>query len=186
MVQYTSGTAPTTTFCAASNGIKVSGPGLIVKAGQTLTINPSPDFNGALTAILASGWQGVRNEVNYQGATTWYDADYQLGMSDGTLGPASHQPQADGRSSLAGEQDCVGKANAAWAHTNNKAALLAEKSYIGQATDGSVNHVYMDSAAPGVVVDFFQHTADFNGYLYFNADHFTSSVATLDMEIIAY
>lgn len=186
MVQFTSGTLPTTTTCVATAGVPISGPGFTVAAGQTITLNPSPNFNGAITAINADKRQGVRNEINYQGDTTWFDVDYENGMSDGTLGPASHQPLINGGASLSGEQDCLGKANAAWSHTSNKAALLAFPTYLGQGPDGKLNHVYMDTGAPQVVVEFFKNTADFTGYVVFDENRFSWSVKTLDMEVIAY
>ena len=196
-VEFSSGTLPTQPGVTCD-----SSPGLKVNAGQKLTINPSPDFNGAITAIT-KGIRGGRYEINFEAmpGSTWYDVDFQLGMSDGTLGPTSHQPLTNGQASLSGEQDCLAKANAAWPSTTNKADLLANPDYLKQGPDGKLTYVYMDENAPQVVIDFFQVQADFTAYIDAGsvagvtpndpgvvkaADELSWSVSTDDMEIIAY
>ena len=179
-----------------------SSPGLIVNAGKILTINPSPHFNGAITAIT-NGIKGGRYEINFAAmpGSTWYDVDFQLGMSNGTLGPTSHQPLTNGHGSLSGEQDCLAKANAAWPSTTNKADLLANPEYLRQGPDGKLTYVYMDTHAPQVVIDFFQVQAEFTAYIDAGSvagvapndpgavkavDELSWQVSTDDMEIIAY
>ena len=196
-VELSSGTLPTQPGVTCD-----SSPGLIVNAGKVLTINPSPDFNGAITA-MTNGIKGGRYEINFAAmpGSTWYDVDFQLGMSDGTLGPTSHQPLTNGHPSLSGEQDCLAKANAAWPSTTNKADLLANPDYLKQGPDGKLTYVYMDAHAPQVVVDFFQVQAEFTAYVDAGsvagmapddfgavraADEMSWQVGTDDMEIIAY
>ena len=175
----------------------------MVQGGQSLTVNPSANYNGAITAMVNNGnVKGVRYEINFaaQEGSCWYDVDFQLGLSDGTLGPSSHQPLVNGNPSLAGEQDCLAKANAAWPSTTNQAALLAYPDYLKQGADGKLDFVYMDSNAPQVVIDFFQLQADFTAYVdagsqagesssaaVMKAANFMSWVVqAVDMEIVAF
>ena len=158
MVEMSSGTFPTTTTCGL-------GPGIPINAGQTTTIDLDPSFNGALTAWTSV--RGARYEINFAATagSTWYDADYQLGMSDGTLGPSDNRKLADGSSSLSGEPDTLAKANAAWPDTTNQAALLAYPDYLKQGSDGMLSFVYCDANAPQIVIDFYQVQADFSAYI---------------------
>lgn len=159
MVELTTGTFDTTTTCGLGNGIAVN-------AGQTNTIDLDPTFNGALTAWIGST-RGARYEVNFAATpgSTWYDADYQLGMSDGTLGPSDNRKLSNGNPSQTGEPDCLAKANAAWPSTTNQAALLAYPDYLQQGANGQLSYVYCDTNAPQEVIDFFQVTADFDAYI---------------------
>ncbi|KAL9136009.1 MAG: hypothetical protein Q9175_002790 [Cornicularia normoerica] len=159
MVEVSSGSFPWTTTCGLGTGIPVN-------AGQTTTIDLDPGFNGALTAWTGS-IRGARYEVNFAATagSTWYDADYQLGMSDGTVGPSDNRKLSNGQSSLSGEPDTLAKANAAWPHTTNQAALLACPNYLKQGSNAKLTYVYCDSNAPQVVIDFFQATADFTAYI---------------------
>lgn len=160
-VEFSSGHFPTTTTCDSS-------PGFIVKSGQSVTLHASAGFNGGITAIKR-GVKGARHEINFSTAgSTSYDVDYQLGMSDSTLGPADHRPRKVGTQmlpSVAGEQDTLAKANAAWPSASNKAQLLRNPSYIQQGSDAHLTHVYMDSNAPEDVAEFFQLTAEFEAYI---------------------
>ena len=158
MVEMSSGTFPTTTTCGL-------GPGIPINAGQTTTIDLDPSFNGALTAW--TNVRGARYEINFAATagSTWYDADYQLGMSDGTVGPSDNRKLADGSSSLSGEPDTLAKANAAWPDTTNQGALLAYPDYLKQGSDGMLSFVYCDANAPQIVIDFYQVQADFAAYI---------------------
>ena len=164
-VEFTSGSFQTTTNCDSS-------PGFIVSAGQTMIVHPGADFNGAITAILNNNIKGARHELNFASpldgtSGTWYDVDYQLGMSDSTLGPADGQARNlndQQLPSLSGESDTLAKANAAWPQTSNQAQLLAFPNYIQQGSNGQLTFVYMDSNAPAEVVEFFQLTANFTAY----------------------
>ncbi|MCJ1454309.1 hypothetical protein MMC28_004662 [Mycoblastus sanguinarius] len=161
-VEFSSGLFPTDTTCDSS-------PGFVVKAGQTVSLHTGAGFNGAITAII-NNVKGIRNEINFAAAPggTWYDTDYELGMSDGTLGPADGRQRSNGGqrfSSLSGEQNTLAKANAAWPETTNKAELTTYNSYIAQGSDGKLVHVYMDGNAPEVVTEFFQLTANFTAYI---------------------
>ena len=137
-----------------------------MKAGQTVAINVDPSFNGALN-VFTNGVRGARFEVNFAATagSTWYDTDYQYGMSDGTVGPSDLRPLDNGQNSLSGEPDTLAKANAAWPSTTNKAALLAYPQYLKQGSDGTLTSVYSDANSPQVVIDFFQVTADFTAYI---------------------
>lgn len=159
MVETSSGTFPSTSTCGPGQGIPI-------QAGQTTTIGLDPSFNGALTA-WAHTVRGARYEVNFAATAgaTWYDADYQLGMSDGTVGPADNRPLTTGQPSLSGEPDTLAKANAAWPDTADRAALLAYPDYLRQGADGTLSFVYCDALAPQAVVDFFQVTAEFEAYV---------------------
>lgn len=147
--------------------------GVSVPAGTKTTVPLDGSFNGALTAWIGKDnnnkIRGARYEINFavSATSTWYDADYQLGMSDGTLGPLDNRPLLNGHPSLTGEPDTLAKANAAWPHTDNKAALLAYPQYIkgDGGAGGKLSFVYCDAQAPQVVIDFFQVTADFDAYV---------------------
>ncbi|KAM0802515.1 hypothetical protein BDR22DRAFT_887304 [Usnea florida] len=159
MVELSSGTFPSTTTCT-------QGPGIAINAGQTTTIPLDPAFNGALTA-WTNTVRGARYEINFAATSgsTWYDADYQLGMSPGTVGPSDNRKLSTGQSALSGEPDPLAKANAAWPHTTNQAALLAYPNYLKQGANGQLSFVYCDVNAPQVVIDFFQVTAEFAAYI---------------------
>ena len=156
------------TFPPAATTTCGLGTGIALNAGQTTTVPIPSDFIGALTAWTNNnGVRGARYEVNFdtKDGTTWYDADYELGMSDGTIGPSDYRKLTDGRPSLAGEPDTLAKANAAWPDTTNKAELLQYPQYLTQGPDGNLTHVYCDKQAPQVVVNFFQVTAEFAAYV---------------------
>lgn len=160
-VEFSAGDFPTTTTCDAS-------PGFVVKGGQSVALHTGAGFNGGLTAII-NGVKGARHEINFATAgSTWYDVDYQLGMSDSTLGPTDHRPRRVGTRmlpSVSGEQDTLAKANAAWPSATDKAGLLLHAEYIQQGSDGRLTHVYMDGGAPEAVAEFFQLTAAFDAYV---------------------
>ena len=169
-VELSSGNFPSTTTCGPG-----SGSGISVPAGQKTQIPLDPSFNGALTAWTTTTDEnndvkrGARYEVNFAaspgGGSTWYDADYQLGMSDGTIGALDNRKLSNGQSSVSGEADTLAKANAAWPQTENRAALLAYPDYLKQGPDGKLSFVYCDAQAPQVVIDFFQVTAEFDAYI---------------------
>ena len=164
-IEFTSGYFPTPTTCDSS-------PGVTVHPGETITLHPGTSFNGALTAVI-NDVKGTRHEINFAAPLngmegTWYDVDYQLGMSDSTLGPADGQPRkVNGQQlpSLSGEANILAKANAAWTHTPNKPQLLAFPYYLQQGSNGQLTHVYMDANAPSCVVQFFQLTAKLTAYI---------------------
>lgn len=195
MAELSSGTFPSTAPCGP-------GPGIPVPAGATTVVPLAPSFNGALTAFLGNT-RGARYEVNFAATSsaTWYDADYQLGLSSGTIAPADNRKLANGGDSVAGEPDPLAKANAAWPSTTNQAALLSLPDYLKQGPDGKLTFVYCDSDAPQEIIDFFQITADFNAYIDAGsiagvvatdieavklADEKSLQVDTQDMKIVAY
>jgi len=81
-VEITTGSVPTNAVC--NDIIR----GVLVAGHQNVTITPSADFNGAFTDFR--NWtRGARHEINYASAgVTWYDIDYEMGISNSTLGPA--------------------------------------------------------------------------------------------------
>lgn len=161
-VEYTSGNFPTSTICDSS-------PGFVVQAGQSVSLHTGAGFNGAITAIT-KGIKGARHELNFAASpgSAWYDVDYQLGMSDSTLGPADHRPRiVSGKASpsVSGEQDTLAKANSAWPTTTNQASLLQNPDYLKPGSNGQLSFVYMDMDAPEDVAEFFQLTAEFTAYI---------------------
>ena len=161
MAELSSGTFPSSIPCGPGTGISII-------AGQKTTVDLDPSFNGALTAWTnGARTRGARYEINFAvtAGSTWYDADYQLGMSDGTVGPSDNRKLDDGRLSLAGEPDTLAKANAAWPQTENQDALLEFPAYLKLGGDGRLGFVYCDADAPQVVIDFFQVTAEFSAYV---------------------
>ncbi|MCJ1428990.1 hypothetical protein MMC29_006903 [Sticta canariensis] len=146
----TSSAAPNSAFPSCTGCITVA-------AGQTVKFHPGP-FIGALTA---NHHTGTRHEFNFfsNPGSSWYDDDMQYGMSDETLGPSDHSSQ------IRGEKDTLGKANAAWAHTDStkKKALLHSGYFAGN--NGKLTMVRMDASAPELVINWLQMDADFNAYI---------------------
>ncbi|KAI9761952.1 MAG: hypothetical protein M4579_000735 [Chaenotheca gracillima] len=140
------------------------GDPITVGAGQSVHFYPGKGFIGALTGTSGTG---TRLEVNFGTADlTWYNADMEMGMDDSTLGPTSLQAQANGNPSLAGEPNCLAKANAAW-HSVNRAtrkALLAT-GYFQGSVGGILTSLHINKQAPASVVRFLQITAQFNAYV---------------------
>lgn len=137
-------------------------PCIRVPAGETVQFYPGRGFIGALTA------QGARHELNFLTVPgeTWYDISLELGMSHETLGPSDHQPQADGRISLCGEEDLLGKAKAAWRKTPAaKQKDLLASGYLHGTVGGDLTAVDMDREAPILVSHWYQLEAGFRGYM---------------------
>ncbi|KAL6720053.1 hypothetical protein ACLMJK_001974 [Lecanora helva] len=202
-VETTSGNIPTNSLCDYA-------PGIFVNATQNLTLNTTLDFNGAITAMRMDGFKGSRHEVNFQPGpdgtgVTWYDIDYEMGMSNSTLGPVDHRNRTNGLSSLAGEQNCLAKANDAWVQLEDKSDLIPHYYYLDSRYGDNLTTIRMDKKAPIEVQEFLQLTAGLNGYIgpgsvidinvdpdsragkmVSSADLKTFVVDTQDMEIIAY
>ena len=172
-------------------------PCIRIPAGDTVRFYPGRGFNGALTA------KGSRHELNFLSAPgeTWYDISMELGMSHETLGPSDHRPQADGRISLCGEEDLLGKANAAWQKTPvAKQKDLLASGYLNGTVGGELTAVDMDRNTPILVRHWYQLEAGFRGYMvpgsiagHHNlteadktADTRTSHVLTNEMTITIY
>ena len=153
----TSAAAPRSAFQSCVGCIKVG-------AGKTIKFHPGP-FNGALTADHHTGTRHEFNFISPPG-TTWYDDDMQYGMSDETLGPSDNRKKIGStESAIAGEQDTLAKANAAWSHTHpeKKEAMLHSGYFAGDKQ--KLTMVRMDANAPPEVVDWLQMDADFNAYV---------------------
>ena len=190
-----------------------SGNGFVVAAGQVREFCPGTNFVGALTAFIGKdAVRGARHEFDFERADiTFYDIDYEMALSNSTLGPADGAPRSvDGRalSSLAGEVDILAKANRAWwgLDTARKAALLATGYARCAAGDWrNLTGVRMDKEAPKAVVRFLQMKANLTGYvvagsvrgivpvdgsdedlLVDKADAFTWGTGTRRMNITAY
>ncbi|KAL8812689.1 MAG: hypothetical protein Q9223_000512 [Gallowayella weberi] len=145
-------------------------PAATVLPGQTVKFHLGPGFIGAFTA---ENGEGSRFEVNFRGSSsgdykTWYNTDMQFGMSNNTIGPAHGDKQINGDESLAGEQDCLAKANSAWGSIPvDEQQELLDTGYLEGTTgkDGVLTSVHMDKQASDTVVDFFQNVAELNAYL---------------------
>lgn len=181
MVEYSNGTGifPNVTHCGGDQGYEVAGFELNAGLSKDFTAVDSygQRFNGAITAWVNNSTRGARNEINLLNVTeTWYDVDYERGISGSTCGPANDY------SAASGEPDPLGQANKAW-KTLGRAAkmqLLALPTYL-QGNNRALNYVHMDKAAwpylaPGeasrplnpkllAVIAFFQKTANFNAYI---------------------
>ncbi|KAL8858675.1 MAG: hypothetical protein Q9178_004763 [Gyalolechia marmorata] len=157
-VETSSGSFPTTTVCGGA-------PGINVAPMKTSAFYPSDKWNGAISDFTAARGPGTRLEINFsEPGRTWYDADMEFGISSATLGPTDHRKQSNGRASLAGEQDPLAKANAAWAVEKNRVNGFPK--YLTPSKDGKrLVNVYMDKNAPRAVQTFFQLTAGFQAYL---------------------
>ncbi|KAK4693245.1 hypothetical protein P7C71_g4115, partial [Lecanoromycetidae sp. Uapishka_2] len=183
--------------------------GHLVEKNRFLVLHPSDKFNGAITGWSTDGKKvrGARHELNFLDPRTpgvWYDVDHEFAMSDSTLGPADGRPRIVlGRktNSLAGEKDCLAKANGAWTKLVKEAKdeLLKHPNYVKADGRGKLVHVRMDQKAPWVVRDFFQRRAEFNAYethgsvqgqkpsgLDSLADQQTYFLNTADMVLTAY
>ena len=206
-VELSSGNISTNAMCDYA-------PGIFVNATTNLTLYPSRNFNGAITAMTMNGTKGARHEFNYpntttepqwKGRDTWYDIDYEMGMSNSTFGPADHSNRTNGLPSLAGEKNCLAKANAAWVKRENKSELLPHYYYLDHRLTGNLSVIRMDKKAPFAVEEFLQMHANLTGYVghgsvdgvavdpnsregraYAKQDRMSFHVATRQMEIIAY
>ena len=153
----TDSTAPQSAFHSCTACITVG-------AGQTVTFHPGP-FNGALTANHHTGTRHELNFVSTPGGI-WYDDDMQFGMSDETLGPSDNRNKIGSTdSAIAGEQDTLAKANAAWSHTDSgKQQALLDSGYVA-GDKQKLTMVRMDAQAPPLVINWLQMDADFNAYI---------------------
>ncbi|KAI4288751.1 MAG: hypothetical protein L6R35_001990 [Caloplaca aegaea] len=172
MVEFSSGSFPTNTVCGGH-------PGFSVAPYARTAFTPSADFNGAITPIT-NGMLGTRFEINFHvgcehpspssncwipAGGTFYDADMETGISRSTLGPSDNRRLPDGRPSLAGEQDPLAKANAAWLRSPNRWELLRYPKYVVADKGERLVWVHNDKAAPQVVRAFFQLEAGFMAYM---------------------
>jgi len=202
-VEHTFGNVSTNSICDFA-------PGLFVNRTQNITVHPTLDFLGAFTAMSMNGTKGSRHEFNYKFGTdgqnfTWYDVDYEMGMSNSTFGPVDHRNRTNGLPSLAGERDLLAKANAAWVQVTDKSELLPHYYYLDHRATGNLSVIRMDKMAPFAVLEFFQMKANLTGYVGAGSIHDkvvnpkskegkfvaasdkqTYQVSTQDMEIIAY
>ncbi len=179
-------------------------PMATVLPGQTVHFHVGPGFIGAFTGAKGAG---TRFEVNFRGDSpgaykTWYNSDMEFGMSNTTMGPASGSKQIDGNDSLAGEQDCLAKANSAWGSLDAAAQQsLLDTGYLEGSTggNGALTAVHMDKQASEDVIIFFQNIAQMNAYVMPGsvagkpvgvtaavADTFSWSVATNELTITGY
>ncbi|KAL8689731.1 MAG: hypothetical protein Q9218_004662 [Villophora microphyllina] len=179
-------------------------PMATVLPGQTVKFAVGEGFIGAFTGKSGAG---TRFEVNFRGDSpgeykTWYNSDMEFGMSDTTLGPANGKKQINGLDSLAGEQDCLAKANAAWGSVDVATQQqLLDTGYLEGTTgpNGVLTTVHMDKQAPDEVVEYFQNTALFHSYVNPGsvagkptskaaaaANQFSWSVATKELTITGY
>ncbi|KAL8838156.1 MAG: hypothetical protein Q9176_005239 [Flavoplaca citrina] len=155
---------PTTTICGDRPDIR--GPGIWVNPGQTTNFYPSARWTGAISDYTNAGTAGSRYEINFSALPggTWFDVDMEFGITSSTLGPTNHKPLSNGKPSLTGEPDPLGKANAAWKAGNR---LYGMSKYITPSQDFSrLVNVYMDKEAPEAVREFFQLRALFAAFMH--------------------
>ena len=175
-------------------------PKLTVPTGSTVNFHPGVGFVGAFSGLDG---QGTRHEVNFRDPSmTWYNADMQFGMSNSTFGTTDGSKRMDGGDALAGEQDCLAKANSVWGSVDEGTQQnLIDSGFLEGTTgpNGQLTSVAMGQQAPAAVVDFYQLTAEFNGYIDAGsvqgastdaaaaaADKFSYSVSTNKLTITAY
>ncbi|KAL9022764.1 MAG: hypothetical protein Q9185_000026 [Variospora sp. 1 TL-2023] len=179
-------------------------PMATVLPSQTVQFYPGTGFIGAFTGLSGAG---TRFEVNFRGDSpggykTWYNSDMEFGMSDTTLGPAHGDKQINGLDSLAGEQDCLAKANSAWGTLDEATQQqLLDTGYLegSVGSNGALTAVHMDKQADENVVSFFQNVAEMNSYIHPGsvvgkatsrtaaaADKFSWSVETKELTITGY
>ena len=194
------GDNPPTAYGAGSGSL----PMATVLPGQTVNFQVGEGFIGAFTG---NSGEGTRFEVNFRGDApgdykTWYNSDMQFGMSNTTLGPTSGSKQINGLESLAGEQDCLAKANSAWGSLDESTQRqLLDTGYLEGSigSNGALSAVHMDKQADSSVVDFFQNIAQMNSYVdpgsvagkptgrtAAAADQFSWSVTTKELTITGY
>ncbi|KAL8723549.1 MAG: hypothetical protein Q9225_000184 [Loekoesia sp. 1 TL-2023] len=194
------GDNPPTAYGAGSGSL----PMATVLPGQTVKFQVGEGFIGAFTSNRG---EGTRFELNFRGDSpgdykTWYNSDMQFGMSNTTLGPAHGSKQINGDDSLAGEQDCLAKANSAWGSLDESTQRqLLDTGYLEGSTggNGALTAVHMDKQADSSVVDFFQNVAQMNSYVdpgsvagkptsrtAAAANEFSWSVATKELTITGY
>ncbi|KAI4172880.1 MAG: hypothetical protein LQ343_003287 [Gyalolechia ehrenbergii] len=194
------GDNPATAYGAGSGSL----PMATVLPGQIVQFQVGEGFIGAFTSDRGTG---TRFEVNFRGDSpgeykTWYNSDMEFGMSNTTLGPADGNKQINGDDSLAGEQDCLAKANSAWGSIDESTQRqLLDTGYLeGSIGDnGALTAVHMDKEADSSVVDFFQNVAQLNSYVSPGsvageptgrtaaaANAFSWSVATNELTITGY
>ncbi len=169
-VEYSNGTGtfPTEAVCDDAKGNQVGGFWLDPNQTREFTAIGKDDgqrFNGAITAVLKNNTvQGARNEMNLCNDTvSWFDVDYQYGISSGTCGPLNS-------SNLSGEKDALGKANAAWKNLNQtmKTELLTYPQYFNQSNGSLVDISMRIDAWPYLALKpiwFFQVVASFKAYM---------------------
>lgn len=153
-----------TDFAAPKSAFSSCTGCITVGAGKTVNFHPGA-WNGALTANQHTG---TRHEINFVAdpGSVWYDDDMQYGMSDETLGPSDNRNKiGSSESAVAGEQDTLAKANAAWSHADSatQQALLDSGYFAGDQQ--KLTMVRMDINAPQRVINWLQIDADFNAYI---------------------
>ena len=192
------GSIPTSTTCVFT-------PGFWVDAGTNFSVVPTGEFVGAITAVAPNGFLGTRHEMGFPpDGSTWYDIDYEMGISNSTFGPADHRLTKDGSPSLAGEVNALAKANDVWVQIEDKSPLAPHYYYVEQqGPSGNLSRIRIDKLAPVEIKTFFQLDAGLNGYvgpgsvegmseemrkekMVSWADKQTREVDTQEMEIIAY
>lgn len=159
-------TTATNTTCDMS-------PGFLVPANTSRSVNVTRDFSGAFTAMLHNDTlKGTRHEFNYVTSTnlTWYDVDYELGISNSTLGPLNHHNNTNNIPSLTGEKNVVSKVNDAWRNLTSvdQVQLLSHNisSYMQATPAGNVTSLKLDKQVPFELIEFLQLKANLSGYVH--------------------
>ena len=176
-VEITTGRIPTNAICDYAPGILINSTtsfNLTQNATiyRNVTLYPTWDFNGAVTAMSLNGTKGTRHEISWNGTysanSTWYDIDYEMGISNSTLGPVDQRNLTNGLPSLQGERNALAKVNDAWFSLSDeeKLPMLPHYYYLDHRTEsGNLSIIRMDKKAPFVVKEFLQLKANLSGYV---------------------
>ena len=184
-VEFSSGNFPLPHICNFDNDVLPGQQGgIIVSAFSSEMVSTGNDFNGPFNAIvngvigtingkpaIINGTRGARHEINFASDAngTWYDIDYEFGLSNSTLTPSNIQYTTTGLLATAGESNILAKANEAWQTltTLQKWELVSYPRYINvnDAFPGTLTGIYHDKQAPAAVSYFFQNTAGLQGYV---------------------
>ena len=147
----------------AGNGLI---PSINVPAGGTQDLPVGSGWSGA---ISDNDGQGTRFEFTMDGwnGMSWYNTDFQFGMSNAIVEPADGVQRADNSvPARAGETDYLATAKAGWGTLDaaHQQELLAT-AYVEGTVGGALASVRMDFAAPYCLVHFLQSVAKVRAYV---------------------
>ena len=141
-------------------------PMITIPAGQSQDLPVGDKWSGA---ISDNAGKGTRFEFTINGwqGKSWYNTDFQFGMSDASLRPADGVGRCGGELPVAaGEKSYVTKARWGWATLDAATQQqLLSTGYVKGTAGGNLDSIYMDNAAPASIVNFLQDTAKVNAYV---------------------
>lgn len=153
---------PTGTYGSGNGEI----PSINVPAGGTQDLPVGSGWSGA---ISDNDGEGTRFEFTMDGwnGMSWYNTDFQFGMSNAIVNPANGVKRADGGSPVtAGETNYLATAQAGWGELDaaHQQELLDTK-YVDGTVGGALTSVHMDFNAPYCLVHFLQAVAKVCAYV---------------------